>query len=108
MNKRPHGGGQGTGVPKAYLASPKKSKKFLRPARCVGCRHAIVRPEGLLMNDHTTIGAMLLALNAFGETCDLTWQDFEQAVNLWVEEKSHRVDTLINRAIDDVWRRLDQ
>jgi hypothetical protein len=55
------------------------------------------------MIDQTTIGTILLCLSTNGETESLTWDDFEQAMNLWVEEKSHRVDVLINSALDDVF-----
>ncbi len=51
------------------------------------------------------IEEMLFSLVTQGESLDLTWTDFEQTMDLWIDEKSHRVDTLINRALDDVWRR---
>ena len=52
------------------------------------------------------IGSILLSLATNSEIDDVTWQDFEQALNLWIEGKRHRIDTLINQALDDVWRRF--
>lgn len=58
------------------------------------------------MNDNTYVGTMLIGLAANGETESLTWDGFEQAMNLWIDEKSRGVDTLISQALDDVWRRF--
>jgi hypothetical protein len=63
--------------------------------------------EGGRMINYETVGTMLLFLSVGGETESLNWTDFEQAMNLWVDQKSHRVDALISQALDDMWRRIN-